>query len=116
MTASIPEELESICLAIDLGFYYKDSNAVIDVDALLTQVIAKALSPWDSAELSIVKAYLDELLRGDHAADRLTAMWMARKPLVTFWDGTDRSVERRGIEYVFERLRAAIDERLAGSS
>ncbi|MBY6239743.1 hypothetical protein [Methylosinus sp. Sm6] len=101
-------------MAIDLGFYYKDSNAVIDMDALLAQVIAKALSPWDAAELSTMKVSLDELLRGDRAAERLTKMWMARKPLVTFWEGTDPNVERRGVEYVFEKLRAAIEEKLAG--
>ncbi len=113
MTPSPPEEFESICLAIDLGFYYKDAAASVDMDALSTRVVANALSPWDAAELSAVKAYLDELLRDERAASRLTEIWMARKPLVGFFDGTDSRVEPRGIVYIFERLRTAIEEKLA---
>jgi len=46
MQPTVPEEFESLCLMVEMGFYYKDSSrdAWKDFDGLIAHVVEKALS------------------------------------------------------------------------
>lgn len=115
MIQTAPEAFESICLMIELGFYYKDRSGEADLEGLLTRVIAEAISPFANADLATVKVHLDELLSGRYSADELTSVWMRRKPLVAFFEGAGENATPRGLTYVLERLRAAVAAKLAES-
>lgn len=66
MNQTMPQEFEAMCLAIELGFYYKDSSARAwrDFYELSAIVISEAISDRDREQLIVLKDYLDQILNG----------------------------------------------------
>jgi hypothetical protein len=63
MNPTMPQEFESLCLMIEMGFYYKDSSKYTwnNFDELTAKVIESALSGRDRAGLFVIKNYLNRL-------------------------------------------------------
>lgn len=105
---------ESMCLSIDLGFYYKHASKKpwSDIDELLQNVIADALAPHDRSELITLRDCLDQLLSSSDPAVVLTETWNRMKPLTAFFGDAEDAAADTGIVHVFKQVRRAIEEKL----
>jgi len=115
MASDLPSEFESMCLSIEMGFYYKDTTDPIasQFEKLSKKVVEDAIRDRSSSELLVLKNYLDELSSGSHTAADLTKIWESMKPRVAFFGNTGAGGTTPAIVYIFELARAAIDARLA---
>jgi hypothetical protein len=115
MNPTMPQEFESLCLMIEMGFYYKDSSKYTwnNFDELTAKVIESALSGRDRAGLFVIKNYLNRLLDAERAEEELRKVWKSTKPRVAFFDMVGASVNEPAIVYFFKRVRVAIEEKLA---
>lgn len=114
MAKILPQIFESICLSIDLGFYYKHTSKKpwSDIDELLQNVIADALAPYDRSELITLRDYLDQLLSSNEPAEVLTETWNRMKPLIAFFGDAEDASADTGIVHVFKQVRRAIEAKL----
>ncbi|MBY6239742.1 hypothetical protein [Methylosinus sp. Sm6] len=115
MASKMPSEFESMCLSIEMGFYYKDTTDPIAMqfEKLSKKVVEEAIRDRSRSELVVLKSYLDELASGSHAAADLTKIWESTKPRVAFFGSTGAGGTTPAIVYIFELARAAVDARLA---